>query len=206
MTTLTECSLITLKFDAYVGLDGTPGVDGNDVSSGGGTAYRPDDTSNQGNEVNGDVKRAQYVALGTNDYDIGWTAAGQWANYTRTYPAGVYNVMFRAAGNTGGRRRGEPLAGDERGWHQQPNHHFTGPVQRSQYRFVANLFVGPLGGRKRQPGHHYQQRQGLDVAALRECRRVERQLPDVHSARYRPSPPSASSTPMARPCSNGPIP
>ena len=87
------------QVDAYAGLDGVPGVDGNDVSSGGGAAYRPDDTADQGNEVNGDVKRAQYVALGTNDYDIGWTAAGQWANYTRTYPAGVYNVMFRAAGN-----------------------------------------------------------------------------------------------------------
>jgi len=90
------------QVDAYAGLDGVPGVDGNDTSSGGGAAYRPDDSANQGNEVNGDIKRAQYVALGTNDYDIGWTAAGQWANYTRTYPAGVYNVMFRAAGNAGG--------------------------------------------------------------------------------------------------------
>lgn len=81
---------------AYAGLYGTPGVDANNTS-GGGTAYRANDTGDLGNETTGDPKRAQFVAAGTNDYDIGWTATGQWANYTRHYPAGAYYVFMRGA-------------------------------------------------------------------------------------------------------------
>jgi hypothetical protein len=87
--------------NAYAQLAGVPGVDANNTQ-GGGTAYRSNDTGDLGNEVNGDTKRTQYVAGGLSDYDIGWTAAGNWANYTRTYPTGLFNVVLRAAGNTGG--------------------------------------------------------------------------------------------------------
>ena len=70
-------------------------------ASGGGTAYRTNDFGDLGNEVTGDVARAQYASAGTNDYDIGWTGKGNWANYTRTYPAGVYYVYARAASPSG---------------------------------------------------------------------------------------------------------
>jgi len=36
-----------------------------------------------------------------NDYDVGWFNSGDWANYTRTYPAGKYYVYARLAGYTG---------------------------------------------------------------------------------------------------------
>ncbi len=87
--------------NAYAGLAGIAGVDANN-SQGGGTTYRSNDTGDLGNEANGDATRVQYTSAGLSDYDIGWTASGNWANYTRTYPKGVFGVMFRAAGNSGG--------------------------------------------------------------------------------------------------------
>jgi hypothetical protein len=86
--------------DAYASLAGVDGIDAHNAS-GGGTAYRSNDAGDLGNEVTGDVLRAQFVASGTNDYDIGWTAAGQWANYTRTYPTGVFNIFMRVASPSG---------------------------------------------------------------------------------------------------------
>lgn len=88
------------QLNAYAGQSGVDGVDAHNTS-GGSTAYRPSGAGDLGNEGNGDQKRAQYVSAGTNDYDIGWTAGGQWANYTRTYPKGVYNVYLRAASPNG---------------------------------------------------------------------------------------------------------
>jgi hypothetical protein len=52
-------------------------------------------------EANSDIVRPQYGA-GLTDYDVGYTATGDWWNYTRTYPAGKFNVYLRAArGGTG---------------------------------------------------------------------------------------------------------
>lgn len=91
------------QLNFYAGLTGVDGVDAHNTSTGVGTAYRAADTGNLGNETCGDVKRPQYTAAGTNDYDIGWTATGNWANYTRTYPAGAYSVMMRGASPNGQR-------------------------------------------------------------------------------------------------------
>jgi len=89
------------QFDAYLGQLGTAGVDATNLSLTGGAAYRVCDAGDPGTEVTGDALRAQYLP-GTNDYDMGWTAAGQWTDYTRTYPTGVFNFYLRAAGNPGG--------------------------------------------------------------------------------------------------------
>jgi hypothetical protein len=72
-------------------------VDAYNSGTGVGTAYRPASQANLGNEVCADALRTQYITGATNDYDIGWTAAGNWANYTRTYPAGNYHVWARVA-------------------------------------------------------------------------------------------------------------
>jgi hypothetical protein len=85
--------------DAYATLSGIEGVDAHNTSSGV-QAYRPYD-GGLCTETCGDQKRAQYVSASANDYDIGWTGSGNWANYTRTYPAGVYNVYARAASPNG---------------------------------------------------------------------------------------------------------
>jgi hypothetical protein len=87
--------------NGYAGLMGIANIDGYN-SQGGGTGYRTNDFGNLGNEVCGDLLRAQYAATpGTNDYDIGWTARGNWANYTRSFPAGTFNIYARAASPSG---------------------------------------------------------------------------------------------------------
>lgn len=56
-------------------------------------------------EPNGDKPRAAYVSGIINpvtgapyqDYDVGWNSGGDWGDYTRTYPAGKWNVYLRGA-------------------------------------------------------------------------------------------------------------
>jgi len=56
-----------------------------------------------GLEINGDSPpRLQYIGTGFTDYDVGWYDGGNWNNYTRTIPAGDYNVYLRAANGTTG--------------------------------------------------------------------------------------------------------
>ncbi|HXB58733.1 MAG TPA: hypothetical protein VNU95_04180 [Candidatus Acidoferrales bacterium] len=50
----------------------------------------------------GDTQRAQFTAAGIPDYLIGYFNPGNWVNFTRTYPAGVYNVYGRLANGNGG--------------------------------------------------------------------------------------------------------
>jgi hypothetical protein len=96
--------------NGYTGLEGIANVDAYN-SNGGGNAYRTNDLGNLGNEITGDVMRAQYVnaGAGTNDYDVGWTTKGVWANYTRAFPAGTYNIYARAA-SPSGQKAGADLA------------------------------------------------------------------------------------------------
>lgn len=89
------------QIDDYAGLGS---VDGADIhNTGGGNAdYRPNNANvsgqnGLGNEHTGDKTRASYLAAGKSDYDIGWNNGGNWANYTRHYPAGTFNVYVRAA-------------------------------------------------------------------------------------------------------------
>jgi len=87
------------QVNSYLGVSGTTGVDFNKAGTGGSAIYRLDIV---GTEVAGDTVRAQYAGTGNVDYDVGNTATGDWWNYTRTYPAGQYNVYLRAArGNSG---------------------------------------------------------------------------------------------------------
>jgi hypothetical protein len=56
--------------------------------------YRPDPV---GNETCGDTPRLGFIATGSTNYDVGFLSPGDWLNYTRTFPAGLYNVVARAA-------------------------------------------------------------------------------------------------------------
>jgi len=94
--------------NAYGGLQGVGGVDVYNLNGSG--AYRPVGTAaNNGgglateNGANtGDTPpRAQYLGTTNVDYDVGYTDSGDWGNYTRHYPAGVYNVFMRAANPNG---------------------------------------------------------------------------------------------------------
>jgi hypothetical protein len=48
-----------------------------------------------------DAARAQFVQAGALDYNVGFLGGGFWENYTRTWPAGTYNVYARMASGIG---------------------------------------------------------------------------------------------------------
>ena len=53
-------------------------------------------------DVAGDAPRAQFTTAGIPDYEVGYFNPSNWVNYTRTFPAGTYNIYGRLAnGNVG---------------------------------------------------------------------------------------------------------
>ncbi len=50
----------------------------------------------------GDTPRAQFTAAGIPDYLVGYFNPSNWVNYTRTFPAGTYNIYARLANGNGG--------------------------------------------------------------------------------------------------------
>jgi hypothetical protein len=86
----------------YASAAGTAEIDYHDGNPTIGThAYRTSDGAQT--EVNGDSPpRLAYIGTGFTDYDVGWYDNGDWNNYTRTIPAGQYNVILRAANGTTG--------------------------------------------------------------------------------------------------------
>jgi hypothetical protein len=84
----------------YAGYGGTEGIDAHDNNLAEGQfGYR---SSGMQTETTGDKQRQVFIDLGWADYNVGWTSGGEWGNYTRTFPAGVYNVYIRAARGNGG--------------------------------------------------------------------------------------------------------
>jgi len=86
--------------DAYFNLGSVGGIDFSNSILGQGTAtYRPQGLETEGG---GDLVRPAY-ATGQIDYDVGFNngGTGNWGNYTRTYPAGIYNIYMRAASPNG---------------------------------------------------------------------------------------------------------
>ena len=80
--------------NACSGLSAMTNVDTRQVNFGGTFLYRP---NGMDTEINGDVVRSPYQGTGYPDYSIGYFSPGSWANYTRHYPAGSYNVYARLA-------------------------------------------------------------------------------------------------------------
>lgn len=88
----------------YANLDGLEGIDthtGNPLQ--GAWTYRNQAYLSGGIETEsaGDKQRVQY-STGLQDYDCGFANGGNWANYTRTLPAGTYNLYMRGANGNGG--------------------------------------------------------------------------------------------------------
>jgi len=84
--------------NAYSGLGAADEIDCHNASAGS-ASYRPN-PSGLATEDAGDLPRPAYAG-GQQDYDVGWNNGGNWGNYTRTYPAGIYNVYMRAASPNG---------------------------------------------------------------------------------------------------------
>lgn len=80
------------QVDAYTNLSAVADVDFHESNTGGTFTYR---TSGTATDPSADLPRAKFA--GAYDFTIGFFGAGEWGNYTRTYPAGTYNVWGRFA-------------------------------------------------------------------------------------------------------------
>ena len=85
------------QLDGYLELNPIQDVDVHEIGFNGAIGYRSADGI--GTDVTGDLARTRFA--GTNDYNVGWYGAGEWLNYTRTFPAGNYLVYGRFARGTG---------------------------------------------------------------------------------------------------------
>jgi hyaluronate lyase len=84
--------------NAYAGLVSITNVDTHQVNFAGKDLYRP---NGMDTEVNGDLASPPFIGTGKTDYSIGYFSAGAWANYTRHFPAGSYNIYVRLAAGGG---------------------------------------------------------------------------------------------------------
>lgn len=83
--------------DAYLGYDGTPGIDFMHTPAAG----EPDDYFRVGipTEQATDFRRTNFVYFGATDYHLAFFGTTDWANYTRNYPSGSFYVYGRLAGS-----------------------------------------------------------------------------------------------------------
>ena len=91
--------------DSYFGVVGTQGIDENDIGHTGPEQYRTNDfmsTSPSGDTARRNFLAAQAVDSNILDYCIGYFDAGEWVNYTRSFPVGEYNIYARLASGAAG--------------------------------------------------------------------------------------------------------
>jgi hypothetical protein len=82
--------------NAYSGFGAVANVDTLQINFAGAYTYR---SLGMDTAVNGDVLRPQYQDVNNlqQDFTMGFFSDGAWANYTRDFPAGNYNVFARVA-------------------------------------------------------------------------------------------------------------
>jgi hypothetical protein len=94
--------------NSYFGLQGVQGtdyyLDPLSIVTGEVFLYRPNDYI--ATDVCLDTPLQKYVQAqvadpAINDYCVAWWATNSWINYTRTYPAGTYNIYARLSGDVG---------------------------------------------------------------------------------------------------------
>jgi hypothetical protein len=72
---------------------GVPDTDYSSTNTRTGGEYRPDDTTTQRPTL--DFKRDAYLPDGNVDYDLARIRTGEWQRYTRTFPAGNFQIYLR---------------------------------------------------------------------------------------------------------------
>ncbi|HXI71632.1 MAG TPA: glycosyl hydrolase family 28-related protein [Verrucomicrobiae bacterium] len=100
---------------AYAGRSAVDGIDFHSVNAGqGGHDYRPNPP---GLETEGATDRPRQASNpGVQDYDVGFNSGGNWGNYTRTFPAGTYNLYLRGANAINGVSDSASLSVVTSGW------------------------------------------------------------------------------------------
>lgn len=82
--------------DAYLGLGAATNIDfQHSPISGEQFPYRSDGIPE---ETARDFLRQSFIDVGAFDYHLAWFGPGDWANYTRVYPAGTFYLYVRSAG------------------------------------------------------------------------------------------------------------
>lgn len=90
---------------AYEGKSAVKGVDYNNADGNDSDVYRTEKDAGGENEVNITLSNGNRYSNDrgafdlTSNYRIGWVAQGEWQNYTRTFPAGDYNVWAALSHN-----------------------------------------------------------------------------------------------------------
>ncbi len=100
---------------AYSGRSAVDGIDFHSVNAGqGGHDYRPNPP---GLETEGCSDRPRQSSNpGVQDYDVGFNSGGNWGNYTRTFPAGNFNIYLRGANGAGASADSASLSVVTSGW------------------------------------------------------------------------------------------
>jgi hypothetical protein len=102
--TKAAASTMPLVSNLYTNLSATPEIDYHvvgDVQDAGATEYRIDESPNVPIAIANNATNRGSFNL-TANYRIGWIDAGEWWNYTRTFPAGNYNVFAGISHGGGG--------------------------------------------------------------------------------------------------------
>ena len=87
-------------------------------------------------------------------YDIGFFNGGNWLNYTRKFPSGLYNIFVRAAdGSTSGALGNVGISQVTNEWgYERADHDQPGDVQHPCNWRMANLRLGAVERFERQSG------------------------------------------------------
>jgi hypothetical protein len=89
---------------SYFGVVGTQDIDENDTGHNGPELYRAGDymaTSLTGDTPRQKFLTAQLTDPNIKDYNVSYFDSGEWVNYTRSFPAGKYNIYARLASGAG---------------------------------------------------------------------------------------------------------
>jgi hypothetical protein len=89
---------------SYFGVVGSQDIDENDVGHNGPELYRTNDFMSTG--LAGDTPRQEFLTAqladpDIKDYCVGYFDGGEWVNYTRSFPAGKFNIYARLASGSG---------------------------------------------------------------------------------------------------------
>jgi hypothetical protein len=94
--------LSTNSVDSYYNMTGETNVDENVLNYSATQPHLWRTNDEVSTALAGDTPRTQFTAAGIPDYLIGYFNPGNWVNYTKTFPAGIYNVYGRLANGNGG--------------------------------------------------------------------------------------------------------
>ena len=87
--------------DAFNAKPGIPGIDFNNPGGNAGQAYRPDTGVAAGKGPNGGSRNRGLFDVEVN-YTVGWNDAGDWQNYTRTFPTPAKKYLVYGFASSGG--------------------------------------------------------------------------------------------------------